>query len=102
MYESTAMYFAQNFTDCCVCWGLYDSAKKFVGYPLVQLFQGLWGRTDALGRLGLVVKNDFSVGDQVYTCTLLGAYSTRVYVLAIQLRILPKTIKNSLHAAAHS
>ena len=27
--------FSVNYADCTIRWGLYESAKKFVGYPIV-------------------------------------------------------------------
>jgi synaptic vesicle membrane protein VAT-1 len=30
--------FSINYADCCIRWGLYESANKFVGYPIVSGF----------------------------------------------------------------
>jgi hypothetical protein len=30
--------FSVNYADCCIRWGLYESAKEYVGYPIVPGF----------------------------------------------------------------
>lgn len=81
--------FSVNYTDCCIRWGLYDSAKEFVGWPIVPGF-------DVAGVVESVSSTDnnsqFSVGDRVFGCTLFGAYSNRVIVPKVQLRKIPKSL----------
>jgi NADPH:quinone reductase-like Zn-dependent oxidoreductase len=82
--------FSVNYADCCIRWGLYDSAKEFVGWPIVPGF-------DVAGIVESVTSTDddcqkFSVGERVFGCTLFGAYSTRVIVPKIQLRKIPKSL----------
>ena len=87
--------FSVNYADCCIRWGLYESANKFVGWPIVPGF-------DVAGVIEKVAKeNDgsFQVGDQVYGATFFGAYSTRVLVPQTQLRKLPKGLTLSQAAA---
>ena len=79
-------YFSINYADCCIRWGLYESANKFVGWPIVPGF-------DIAGIIEKVSDDDDSglkVGDQVYGATFFGAYSTRVLVPSNQLRKTPK------------
>lgn len=73
--------FSINYADCCIRWGLYESAKQYVGYPIVPGFD-IAGK---VSRVGSRVQN-FRVGDHVYGCTLFGAYSSRVVVPEIQLK----------------
>jgi len=86
--------FSVNYADCTIRWGLYESAKKFVGWPIVPGF-------DVAGTIESVPvcrpdddesKQTFQVGDEVFGCTLFGAYSTRVLVPKIQLRKIPHGI----------
>ncbi len=81
--------FSINYADCCIRWGLYESANKFVGWPIVPGF-------DIAGIIERVAEGDdkgeFQVGDQVYGATFFGAYSTRVLVPSDQLRKIPSTL----------
>mmetsp|Transcript_29583 Transcript_29583/g.71197 ORF Transcript_29583/g.71197 Transcript_29583/m.71197 type:complete len:477 (-) Transcript_29583:14-1444(-) len=77
--------FSVNFADCCIRWGLYESANKFVGWPIVPGF-------DIAGIIEQVSEDysgNFQVGDKVYGATFFGSYSTRVLVPTQQLRKLP-------------
>ncbi|KAL3786957.1 hypothetical protein ACHAWO_005096 [Cyclotella atomus] len=81
--------FSVNYADCCIRWGLYDSAKEFVGWPIVPGF-------DVAGVVERISSIDddstFCVGDRVFGCTLFGAYSNRVIVPKVQLRKIPKSL----------
>ncbi|GKY95840.1 hypothetical protein MPSEU_000544600 [Mayamaea pseudoterrestris] len=88
--------FSVNYADCCIRWGLYESAKEYVGYPIVPGFD-VAGVVERLGSKA--AEYGFHVGDLVYGCTLFGAYSSRVLVPAMQLRKIPKSITLT-HAAA--
>ena len=59
--------FSVNYADCAIRWGLYESAKKFVGYPIVPGF-------DVAGIIDTVPKNEthFKSGDKVFGVTLFG------------------------------
>mmetsp|Transcript_29152 Transcript_29152/g.58214 ORF Transcript_29152/g.58214 Transcript_29152/m.58214 type:complete len:448 (-) Transcript_29152:58-1401(-) len=88
--------FSVNYADCTIRWGFYESAKKFVGWPIVPGF-------DVAGTIEHVGGNDpsgFKVGDRVFGCTLFGAYSTKVLVPKIQLRNIPPCITSFSEAAA--
>mmetsp|Transcript_17101 Transcript_17101/g.24070 ORF Transcript_17101/g.24070 Transcript_17101/m.24070 type:complete len:455 (+) Transcript_17101:14-1378(+) len=85
--------FSVNYADCTIRWGLYESAKQFVGYPIVPGF-------DIAGTIEKVPEQDptndnkkkhnWKVGDRVFGCTLFGAYSSRVLVPSMQLRKIPQ------------
>ncbi|CAJ1954223.1 unnamed protein product [Cylindrotheca closterium] len=87
--------FSVNFADCCIRWGLYESANKFVGWPIVPGF-------DIAGTIEQVSEDysgDFKVGDKVYGATFFGSYSTRVLVPTKQLRKLPSNLTMAQAAA---
>jgi len=80
--------FSINYADCAIRWGLYESANKFVGWPIVPGF-------DVSGIIERVASDDdsgFKVGDRVYGATFFGAYSTRVLVPSSQLRKMPENM----------
>eukprot|EP00588_Corethron_pennatum_P004858 CAMPEP_0194284734 /NCGR_PEP_ID=MMETSP0169-20130528/28428_1 /TAXON_ID=218684 /ORGANISM="Corethron pennatum, Strain L29A3" /LENGTH=429 /DNA_ID=CAMNT_0039030641 /DNA_START=137 /DNA_END=1426 /DNA_ORIENTATION=- len=74
-------YFSVNYADVCVRWGLYESAKKYVGYPIVPGFDV----AGVVEQVGADVAG-ISAGDEVFGVTLFGGYSTRVLVPAAQMR----------------
>jgi len=96
--------FSINYADCCIRWGLYESANTFVGWPIVPGF-------DIAGTVERVSSNNdqnssssssssnFQVGDRVYGATFFGAYSTRVLVPQLQLRKIPQILSFSQAAA---
>lgn len=86
--------FSINYADCCIRWGLYESAKKFVGYPIVPGFD-IVGTVERVGADVTCV----GPGEKVFGCTLFGAYSTRVLVPSIQIRPLPKSLSTGQAAA---
>jgi NADPH:quinone reductase-like Zn-dependent oxidoreductase len=87
--------FSVNYADCCIRWGLYDSAKEFVGWPIVPGFD-VAGVVEEVGGDNA---QTFSVGDRVFGCTLFGAYSNRVIVPNIQLRKMPDSLSFAQAAA---
>ena len=92
--------FSVNYADCCIRWGLYDSAKEFVGWPIVPGFDvaGVVERVSSSNvDDGLPIK--FTVGDRVFGCTLFGAYSDRIIVPKIQMRKIPKSLSFAEAAA---
>ena len=86
--------FSVNYADCCIRWGLYESANQFVGYPICPGF-------DVAGVVQKVGSNvtTLAVGDAVYGCSLFGAYSTHVVVPENQLRHQPSTLSVAQAAA---
>lgn len=89
--------FSVNYADCTIRWGLYESAKRFVGYPIVPGFD-IAAEIEAVGEGCNKDNHDFQVGDYVFGCTLFGAYSNRVLVPKVQLRKVPPGL--SLEQAA--
>ena len=79
-------HFGLNFADVCIRLGLYESAIRYVGYPIVPGF-------DVAGTvLSASPTSPFKPGDSVYGCTLFGGYSTRLTIPANQLRLKPANI----------
>mmetsp|Transcript_7076 Transcript_7076/g.15603 ORF Transcript_7076/g.15603 Transcript_7076/m.15603 type:complete len:453 (-) Transcript_7076:676-2034(-) len=92
--------FSVNYADCTIRWGLYESAKQFVGWPIVPGFD-VAGIVESVGESNNSNNdNDLKVGDRVFGCTLFGAYSNRVIVPKIQLRRIPDGIESFAQAAA--
>lgn len=92
--------FSVNYADCTIRWGLYESAKKFVGWPIVPGF-------DVAGTVERISdqsddsdRHKLSVGDRVFGCSLFGAYSNRVVIPTNQLRKIPDCIDSFSTAAA--
>jgi NADPH:quinone reductase-like Zn-dependent oxidoreductase len=99
-------YFSVNYADCTIRWGLYESAKRFVGWPIVPGFdvagtieavpschsssQQEEGQEEGQGRKKK--ESMFQEGDRVFGCTLFGAYSSRILVPMKQLRKIPPGI----------
>ncbi|GMI21009.1 hypothetical protein TeGR_g7397 [Tetraparma gracilis] len=85
-------HFALNFADVCVRLGLYESAIRYVGYPIVPGF-------DVAGTiLKAPAGSGFSEGERVYGATLFGGYSSLLSVPANQIRRVPPSL--SLREAA--
>ena len=80
--------------DVTIRWGLYESAIKFVGYPICPGFD-FAGTVQAVGDGVIGVKR----GDPVFGITFFGAYSSRVLVPARQVRPLPKNASAAEAAA---
>merc|ERR1719277_2748146 len=76
--------FSINYADICVRWGLYESALRFVGWPIVPGFD-IAGVVEAAGS-----ESGFRPGDRVFGCTLFGGYSTRVVTHGRLLMRLPE------------
>lgn len=87
--------FSVNYADCCIRWGLYESANKFCGYPICPGFD-IAGVVECVGSH----VRDLQPGDRVFGCTLFGAYSTRVLVPALHLRPIPANVVTMAQAAA--
>ena len=85
------MYFSVNYADVCIRWGLYESALKYVGWPIVAGF-------DFSGVVEISSSPDFNVGDEVFGFTMFGAYSSRLVVPSPQIRRIPRllTVGHSL------
>lgn len=69
-----------NYADCVIRMGLYESAKKYVGYPITPGFE-FSGRVLAVGtEIG-----DLEIGAAVFGVTRFGGYASHVVVPRSQL-----------------
>jgi len=88
-------YFSINYADICIRWGLYESALRYVGWPIVPGFD-FSGVVEEAGS-----DTTFQKGDEVFGFTMFGAYSSRVLVPHQQLQKIQATSrKHSLEAYA--
>ena len=86
-------HFSINYADVTIRWGLYESALRYVGWPIVPGF-------DFSGTvLWAGASSGFTVGDQIFGCTLFGAYSSRILVPSRQIRHIPRGLSLELAAA---
>lgn len=76
-----------NYADVCIRWGLYESAKKFVGWPITPGFE-FSGEVESKGEN---VK-EFEIGQKVFGVSLFGAYSQRIRVPKHQIFPLPEKL----------
>jgi synaptic vesicle membrane protein VAT-1 len=74
-----------NYADSAVRWGLYESAKKFVGYPITPGFE-FAGHVTGLGD-GVTTHKP---GDPVFGVRLFGSYATHLCAPAHQVWPLPQ------------
>ena len=86
-------YFSINFADVCIRWGLYESALRYVGWPICPGF-------DLSGTVAWAdPSSGLRQGDKVFGFSLFGAYSSRVLVPARQLRRTPSALRQNVAAA---
>lgn len=67
--------FGVNYADIVIRWGLYESAKRFVGWPITPGFE-CSGIVRAVGEK----TTKFKPGDEVIAVTLFNSYATDVIV----------------------
>ena len=79
-----------NYADVIIRWGLYSSAKEFVGWPITPGFEF----SGKVVKVGTNVSN-FKVGDDVFGVTLFGGYSKRIQVPENQIRLIPANMSTS-------
>lgn len=104
--------FSVNYADCTIRWGLYESAKKFVGWPIVPGFD-VAGTVERISHDQKKSDDDdddttadhhrrhqLNIGDRVFGCSLFGAYSNHIVIPSIQLRKIPDCITSFATAAA--
>jgi len=82
-----------NYADIIIRWGLYESAKKFVGWPITPGFE----YSGIVKSVGTGVTK-FKVGDKVFGVSLFNAYASEVCVPEHQLYAIPE--KMSFEEAA--
>lgn len=75
--------FSINYADVCIRWGLYESALKYVGWPIVPGFD-IAGVVEAASE-----GSGYAQGDHVFGCSLFGGYSSRLVVPSRQLMRVP-------------
>ena len=75
-----------NYADCCVRWGVYESAKEYVGWPITPGFE-FSGTVRAVGRD--IVK--WKAGDAVFGVTRFDAYASQVAAGENAVFALPKS-----------
>lgn len=76
-----------NYADVIVRWGLYKSARQFVGWPITPGFE-FAGTVVALGAGA----SGFELGQEVFGVTLFNAYATEVCVPQHRLYAKPATM----------
>jgi NADPH:quinone reductase-like Zn-dependent oxidoreductase len=76
-----------NFADLVVRMGLYESAKKYVGWPIVPGFE-VSGQVSAVGQGA----ERFRVGDRVLGITRFGGYASHICLPEAQVRPLPEGV----------
>ena len=86
-------YVGVNYADVCIRWGLYESAKRFVGWPIIPGFEF----SGIVSEMGDAV-TDLKVGDKVFGVTMFGGYSSSILVPRNQVYLLPSQF--SLQEAA--
>lgn len=74
-----------NYADCAVRWGLYESAKRFVGYPITPGFE-FAGTVAALGE-GVT---GFQIGQKVFGVRFFGGYASKLCTPAHQVFPMPE------------
>jgi synaptic vesicle membrane protein VAT-1 len=75
-----------NYADVIIRWGLYKSAKEFVGWPITPGFEF----SGIVKSVGSGVKR-FKVGDEVVGVTLFGGYADRIAVSEDSLYLKPSS-----------
>jgi NADPH:quinone reductase-like Zn-dependent oxidoreductase len=88
-----AQYCGVNYADCCVRWGVYESAKKYVGWPITPGFEV----SGVVAKLGRGVTG-FKEGDEVIAFTRFDGYASQVCV--DQSQIMKKPASMSMPEAA--
>jgi synaptic vesicle membrane protein VAT-1 len=74
-----------NFADVVIRLGLYESAKKYVGWPITPGFE-IAGEVRELGE-GVT---DLRIGERVFGVTRFGGYASEVCVPRAQLFVVPR------------
>lgn len=75
-----------NYADCAVRWGVYESAKKFVGWPITPGFEF----SGVVVAKGPAAKH--KIGSRVFGISFFGAYASHVCVPSHQVYPLPKEL----------
>lgn len=76
-----------NYADCVIRMGLYESAKKYVGWPITPGFEV----AGTIAKVGEGVQR-WSVGDRVLAVTRFGGYTSHLVVPEHQVFALPDAL----------
>ncbi len=76
-----------NYADVIIRWGLYDSARKFVGWPITPGFEF----SGTVAEVGKDAKG-FEVGQKVFGMSLFNGYATEICVKPDTLYHLPQNM----------
>jgi NADPH:quinone reductase-like Zn-dependent oxidoreductase len=76
-----------NYADICVRWGVYESARWFVGWPITPGFE----YAGCVQKVSREVKH-LKPGDSVFGVTLFNGYSTHVCVAADLVWLKPRAL----------
>jgi synaptic vesicle membrane protein VAT-1 len=79
-------YFSVNYADVTIRWGLYESALRYVGWPIVPGFD-FSGEVEWAGK-----ESGYNKGENIFGFTLFGAYSSSLLVPGRQLRKIPMAL----------
>jgi NADPH:quinone reductase-like Zn-dependent oxidoreductase len=80
-------YSGVNYADVCVRWGIYESAKQYVGWPITPGFEFSGIVTEVASN-----NSQFKVGDEVFGVKLFDSYASEVIVPEHQLFHKPKQL----------
>lgn len=75
-----------NYADCCVRWGVYESAKRYIGWPITPGFEF----AGYVSKVGDGVTR-FKIGDKVFGITFFNGYASQVKVVEKHLYLLPQS-----------
>lgn len=75
-----------NYADVCVRWGVYESAKKLVGWPITPGFEF----AGTVKKTGMKVTR-FQPGDRVFGVSFFNAYASEVVVAEKHLFLIPES-----------
>lgn len=76
-----------NYADICIRWGIYASAKEYVGWPITPGFE-VSGVIIAIGKN----VTNFKEGDLVFGVTRFGGYATHIALKSDFVYPLPKNL----------
>ena len=76
-----------NYADIAIRWGIYSSAKKYVGFPITPGFE-FSGEVFDLSEQS----KSFKKGDKVFGVTLFGGYSSKILVPEDQVFHIPSKL----------
>ena len=84
--------FSINYADCCIRWGLYESANRFVGYPICPGFDVAGIVEEVIMPMSMSMSTTttiprFQKGDRVYGCSFFGKHGFSIIYFFVPARI---------------